>query len=71
MKELYNVYEISMYLNCSESTVRKLIRNREIPFIKVSGKILFLKARIDKWLDDNKYEPLIVPKMECEIDLLG
>lgn len=71
MKELYNVYEISMYLNCSESTVRKLIRNRQIPFIKVSGKILFLKSRIDEWLDANKVEPLIIPKMECEIDLLG
>lgn len=44
------VKELNNYLNCSESTIRKLIREKKIPYFKVATKILFKKSTIDDWI---------------------
>jgi len=45
-----NVHELSNYLNISESSVRKMVKNNKIPFFKVFSKILFNKDKIDQWI---------------------
>jgi excisionase family DNA binding protein len=50
-KEMMTVKELSNYICVSETTVRKLIRESQIPFIRILSKILFKKEDIDIWLN--------------------
>ena len=52
MEDIFNINELTKYLHCSESTVRKLIRNRKIPNFRVGYRIFFRKRDIDKWIDN-------------------
>lgn len=52
MGEVFDVKELTKYLRCSESTVRKLIRNREIPNFRIANRIFFKKALIDIWIQN-------------------
>ena len=45
-----NMKQISKYLNYSEAAIYKLVSNAEIPFYKLSGKLLFKLAEVDEWL---------------------
>ncbi|NCC71589.1 DNA-binding protein [bacterium] len=40
---VFNVKEIAKYLSVSESTIRKLIREKKIPHFRIYSKILFDK----------------------------
>ncbi len=46
----YNTKEISGYLSISVSMIRKLIREKKIPFHRIGTKYLFDKKEIDEWL---------------------
>lgn len=50
-KEMMTVRELSNYICVSETTIRKLIRESQIPFIRILSKILFKKEEIDIWLN--------------------
>jgi len=45
---------LSEYLRVSESTINKLVSNKQIPFFKIqqgqSGGVRFFKRDIDKWI---------------------
>jgi len=40
------------YLNISIGTLEKLMREKELPYIKLERKVLFRKSDIDKFLED-------------------
>ena len=48
---------LAEYLNMSESTVNKLLSNKQIPFFKIqqgqSGGVRFFKRDIDRWIHKN------------------
>jgi len=46
----FTVRELSTYLKCSESLIRKMIREQSIPYFRLSTKILFSKEDIDVWV---------------------
>ena len=50
MDEVFDVKELTRYLRCSDSTVRKLIKNKEIPNFRIANRIYFKKALIDMWI---------------------
>ena len=52
MEEVLNVKELTQYLRCSDSTVRKLIKNKEIPNFRIANRIYFKKALIDMWIQN-------------------
>ena len=52
MEEVLNVKELTKYLRCSDSTVRKLIKNKEIPNFRIANRIYFKKALIDMWIQN-------------------
>ncbi len=52
MEEVLNVKELTQYLRCSDSTVRKLIKNKEIPNFRTANRIYFKKALIDMWIQN-------------------
>jgi len=51
---LFNITELADYLNVSISLIRKLVRNKEIPYNRLGVKLLFSKVEIDKWLLDHQ-----------------
>ena len=52
MEEVLNVKELTKYLRCSDSTVRKLIKNKEIPNFKIANRFYFKKELIDIWIQN-------------------
>ncbi len=52
MDEVFDVKELTRYLRCSDSTVRKLIKNKEIPNFRIANRIYFKKALIDIWIQN-------------------
>jgi excisionase family DNA binding protein len=48
--EVYTVPEIAAYLKVSQSTVRSLVREDEIPYVRVRGRVLFFIPKIREWV---------------------
>ena len=53
MKLTYSVKELALFLNTSESLVRKLVRENKLPYFKVGRRILFLEDDILKYVRSN------------------
>ncbi|WP_304401851.1 helix-turn-helix domain-containing protein [uncultured Clostridium sp.] len=51
---MFDVIQLSGYLNISTSLIRKLVRKKEIPFNRIGVKLMFQKSEIDKWLKENQ-----------------
>lgn len=49
-KIILDIKEVAEYLNCSISTIRKLIYNNEIPYFKICSKYYFDLNVINKWI---------------------
>jgi len=49
-----DVKEVAKYLNGSEGWIRSLIREKEIPFIKIKGRIMFIKKDVEQWIESHK-----------------
>lgn len=52
--EIMSVKEVSKYLNCSESCIRNMVREKKIPFFKLKSKLNFRKATIDLWVQNQE-----------------
>lgn len=48
--DTFGVKELSEYLKCSESTIRKLVRSKAIPYYRIGSKLYFSKTAIDLWV---------------------
>lgn len=59
--EILSAKEVSRYLRINEKKVYSLVNDGEIPYLKIGGKIVFIREEIDKWL----YE-----RMQGEKDIL-
>lgn len=54
--EVFTVSEVATYLKCSQSAIRKLVNNKQIPFYRIGRKILFKKLSIDAWILNQETE---------------
>lgn len=52
--EIFSVKELSDYLKCSISCIRKLVRDKTIPFFRLGYKINFDKKSIDNWVSQQE-----------------
>ena len=51
MKEkIMNIKELAIFLNCSVSTIRKLIKEKRIPHFRIGAKIYFRLSEIERWI---------------------
>ena len=66
-KTILNIKELSEYLNCSISTIRKLIYNNDIPYFRIMSTYYFCKNLIDKWII-SKHNDIEIGGMEYDID---
>lgn len=55
---LLTIPEVAELLNTSETTVRRWIAQREIPFLKLGGSIRFDRKDITAYLDNARIEPI-------------
>lgn len=46
--------ELMEYLRISRGTIDKLMKRRELPFVKLDKKVLFLKRDIDAFLEKKR-----------------
>jgi putative molybdopterin biosynthesis protein len=50
MSEMMTTHEVAAYLRLKERKIYDLVRLQAIPFTRVTGKLLFQKALIDRWM---------------------
>jgi excisionase family DNA binding protein len=53
-KPLLTVPDLSQWLRIEESTIRKRVCYRRIPYIKIGRRVLFRQEEIERWLEENK-----------------
>ena len=48
----FNIKEVSEYLHCSVSLIRKMVANKEIPYFRMGNRLYFKKEIIDTWINN-------------------
>lgn len=56
-KRVLDSVEAAQYLGISYWLIRKLVREKKIPYYKIESKILFTKEILDKYIQDSLEEP--------------
>jgi excisionase family DNA binding protein len=56
--ELLTINEVAKLFKISESGVRRLQQNREIPFIKIGGSVRFAKSDLMTYLQRERVESI-------------
>ena len=56
-KRVLDSVEAAQYLGISYWLIRKLVREKKIPFYKIESKPLFAKEILDKYIQDSLEEP--------------
>lgn len=57
------VKEAAPYLGASEYKLREMVRRKEIPHYRVGNRILFRKATIDEWINEQEEKNFVsVPR---------
>ena len=64
-EEIMNIEELSAFIKLDRQTIYALTSNREIPFSKPTGKLLFLKSEILQWLRDNHVDTIAEMEMKA------
>ena len=52
MKEILDIKELSTYLTVSISEIRKLVRQKNIPYFRIGNKLKFRTANINLWIEE-------------------
>ena len=71
-KDMMNTKEVAEYLGIHEKQVYALIKGKKIPCTRITGKWIFPKHIIDKWITTNAWEGIIQAKenskrLQCTI----
>ena len=53
--ETLNIKELGIYLRCSVSGIRNLVRERKIPFYRIGNRLFFKKSSIDLWINNQEF----------------
>lgn len=51
--QIMTTKDVSAYLNINEKKIYQLVKENEIPFTRVGGKIIFAREIIDRWIYQN------------------
>jgi excisionase family DNA binding protein len=53
-KMLYNVDEAAIYMGRSESSIRHLLEDRDLPAVKNGGRVQIYKRDMDDWIEKHR-----------------
>ena len=51
----FDTKQLAIHLNISINQVRKLVRNKSIPYHKIGTKLLFDKKEVEEWWENTKH----------------
>lgn len=51
-KKYLNTQECADFLGRTPGAIRNLVMRQRIPFRKPGGRLMFLRAEIEKWIED-------------------
>lgn len=54
--QIFTVKELANYLSCSVSSIRTLVRNKEIPYFRIGSKLNFNKEAVDNWVHNQEIQ---------------
>ena len=57
-QKVLDINELAVYLHCSTQTIRKMIRNKEIPYFNIGRKMYISKETIDIWIRNQEMKNL-------------
>jgi len=57
--EMMDTREVAAYLRLKERRIYDLVRNRAIPHVRATGKLLFPRMQIDAWLEGKAEAPAV------------
>nr|WP_280789101.1 excisionase family DNA-binding protein [Paenibacillus sp. PastF-3] len=57
MKAVFSVTELSDYLGVSSDCIYTMVRENQIPFVRVRRRILFYRDSINSWIHTNTPYP--------------
>lgn len=52
MKKTYTVNEIAQYLNVSTDSIYTMVREKQIPHVRIRRRIIFLDEVVEQWLKE-------------------
>ena len=52
MKEILDIKQLSNYLQVSISEIRKLVRQKNIPYYRIGNRLKFDLANINLWIEE-------------------
>ena len=53
LREILTVPEVAEYLRCHESSIYRLVKNRQLQAFRVGSEIRFNRSQIDQWMLDS------------------
>ncbi|KRE50707.1 hypothetical protein ASG85_20505 [Paenibacillus sp. Soil724D2] len=56
VKSVFSVLELSHYLGVSTDCIYAMVRESQIPYIRIRRRILFHKEAIDVWINSGQYK---------------
>jgi putative molybdopterin biosynthesis protein len=57
METLLTIKELSEILKINENSIYQMVHKREIPFIKLGGRLRFQLSEIEKYVKQNSHSP--------------
>lgn len=57
LDRVLDVRDVALFLRISESIVRRLIKERRIPFFQIEGRYLFYRPAVEEWIRHSMIEP--------------
>lgn len=57
MKPVFSVSELSDYLGVSTDSIYTMVREKQIPFVRIRRRILFYRDLINSWINTNTPHP--------------
>lgn len=52
MKEILDIKQLSTYLQVSISEIRKLVRQKNIPYFRIGNRLKFDLVNINLWIEE-------------------
>lgn len=54
MKEILDIKQLSTYLQVSIPLIRKLVRQKDIPYFRVGNRLKFDLVKINLWIEEKE-----------------
>ena len=65
--QVFTVKEVANYLNCSVSSIRTLVRNKNIPYFRIGSKLNFNREAVDNWIHNQEIQNMQYKNYDLKI----